>query len=77
MSSEMILFVDDEEPLRHAAAQTLQLADFDVTCFADAESALLAALLVHDAVVAFAAGPDQPLADMLAKGVEDGYLPIP
>ncbi|MEM1078710.1 MAG: sigma-54 dependent transcriptional regulator [Pseudomonadota bacterium] len=40
MSSEMILFVDDEEPLRHAAAQTLQLADFDVTCFADAESAL-------------------------------------
>lgn len=37
---ETILFVDDEEPLRHAAAQTLQLAEFDVACFAEAEAAL-------------------------------------
>ncbi|MCB1397004.1 MAG: sigma-54-dependent Fis family transcriptional regulator, partial [Rhodobacteraceae bacterium] len=40
MTAETVLFVDDEEHLRHAAAQSLQLADLDVACFADGPSAL-------------------------------------
>lgn len=40
MSSERILFVDDEEDLRRAASQTLDLADLSVTSFSDAEAAL-------------------------------------
>ena len=36
---------------------------------ADAESALLAALLVHEATIAFATGPDRPLGDVLANGL--------
>jgi len=40
MSSERILFVDDEEDLRRAACQTLDLADLEVTPFAEAEAAL-------------------------------------
>lgn len=40
MIRETILFVDDEEHLRLAAAQTLDLADMHVTCFSDAEKAL-------------------------------------
>lgn len=40
MNSETILFVDDEEALRHAATQALQLADFEVAAFADAQTAL-------------------------------------
>ena len=35
-----VLFVDDEEHLRLAAAQTLDLADLPVTCHADGEAAL-------------------------------------
>ena len=35
-----VLFVDDEEHLRLAAAQTLELADLPVTCLADGEAAL-------------------------------------
>lgn len=40
MSDETILFVDDEEDLRVAAAQTFQLEDLDVVCLAQAEQAL-------------------------------------
>lgn len=40
MSEETVLFVDDEEHLRHAAAQTLDLAELSARCFADAEAAL-------------------------------------
>lgn len=40
MSTETVLFVDDEEDLRLAAAQTLDLADLNARCFADAEAAL-------------------------------------
>ncbi len=40
MSSERILFVDDEEDLRRAASQTLDLADLSVIPFSDAEAAL-------------------------------------
>lgn len=35
-----VLFVDDEEPLRIAAQQTLELADLDCTCFDGAAPAL-------------------------------------
>ena len=40
MSDERILFVDDEEDLRRAACQTLDLADLAVTPFGEAETAL-------------------------------------
>lgn len=40
MTLEKILFVDDEEHLRLAAEQTLQLADLEVACFSAAEDAL-------------------------------------
>ncbi len=40
MSEETVLFVDDEEHLRLAAAQTLDLAELSARCFADAEAAL-------------------------------------
>lgn len=40
MSGPTVLFVDDEEHLRLAAEQTLQLADLDVTCLPEAEAAL-------------------------------------
>ncbi len=40
MTPETILFVDDEDHLRLAAQQTLQLADLDIACFAEAEAAL-------------------------------------
>lgn len=40
MSAPTVLFVDDEEHLRLAAEQTLQLADLHVTCLPDAEAAL-------------------------------------
>ncbi len=40
MSDETILFVDDEEHLRLAAAQTFQLEELNVTCLAQAEKAL-------------------------------------
>lgn len=40
MTNETILFVDDEDHLRLAAQQTLQLADLDIACFAEAEAAL-------------------------------------
>ncbi len=40
MSELTVLFVDDEEDLRHAVEQTLRLADIKVECFADAERAL-------------------------------------
>lgn len=40
MTSETILFVDDEDHLRLAAEQTLHLEDLDVTCFSDAATAL-------------------------------------
>ncbi len=40
MTDETILFVDDEEHLRIAAAQTFQLEDLPVTCLAQAEKAL-------------------------------------
>ncbi|MBU3000300.1 sigma-54 dependent transcriptional regulator [Roseovarius nubinhibens] len=40
MRPETILFVDDEDHLRLAAAQSLQLEDLDVACFADASEAL-------------------------------------
>ena len=40
MSDETILFVDDEEHLRLAAAQTFQLEELDVACHAQAEKAL-------------------------------------
>ena len=36
----MIYFVDDEEDLRVAAKQTLQLADLNVICFETGEEAL-------------------------------------
>ncbi|MFT7682778.1 MAG: two-component system C4-dicarboxylate transport response regulator DctD, partial [Moritella dasanensis] len=35
-----VFFIDDEEDLRFANQQTLELAGISVTCFADAESAL-------------------------------------
>lgn len=40
MTEPNVLFVDDEEHLRLAAAQTLELADLPVTCLADGEAAL-------------------------------------
>ena len=40
MSGETILFVDDEEHLRLAAGQALELADLDVTCLDQADKAL-------------------------------------
>lgn len=40
MSEETVLFVDDEEHLRLAVEQSLQLAELDVTCLADGEAAL-------------------------------------
>ena len=40
MTAETILFVDDEEHLRLAVEQSLQLADLDVACLSDAEAAL-------------------------------------
>ncbi|MEQ8399928.1 MAG: sigma-54 dependent transcriptional regulator [Roseitalea porphyridii] len=40
MTGETVLFVDDEEHLRLAAAQSLQLADLDVTCLDQADKAL-------------------------------------
>ena len=40
MTEPCILFVDDEEHLRLAAAQTLELADLPVTCLSDGEAAL-------------------------------------
>jgi two-component system, NtrC family, C4-dicarboxylate transport response regulator DctD len=40
MTRETILFVDDEDHLRLAAAQALQLEDLPVTCFSDASVAL-------------------------------------
>lgn len=40
MSSETVLFVDDEEHLRLAAEQTLHLEGLDVTCLAEPDKAL-------------------------------------
>ncbi len=40
MSDETILFVDDEEHLRLAAAQTFELEELHVTCLAQADKAL-------------------------------------
>ena len=40
MSDGTILFVDDEEHLRFAAAQTFKLEELDVTCLAQADKAL-------------------------------------
>lgn len=40
MTTEHVLFVDDEEHLRLSAEQTLGLADLDVTSLAEAEAAL-------------------------------------
>ncbi|MFU1478877.1 sigma-54-dependent transcriptional regulator [Roseovarius sp. C7] len=40
MRPETILFVDDEDHLRLAAEQSLQLEELDVACFADASDAL-------------------------------------
>ncbi len=40
MSNGKVIFVDDEEHLRIAAKQTLELADFDVTCYENAEQIL-------------------------------------
>lgn len=40
MSEQHILFVDDEEHLRLAAEQSLQLADMQALCFAEADKAL-------------------------------------
>jgi two-component system C4-dicarboxylate transport response regulator DctD len=40
MSEETVLFVDDEEHLRLAVEQSLQLAELDVTCLSDGEAAL-------------------------------------
>ena len=40
MTREPILFVDDEDHLRLAAEQTLQLEDLEPDCFADAAKAL-------------------------------------
>ena len=40
----------------------------------DADSVLVAALLVHDAEVSFADGSTQPLQDMLANGLDVGAL---
>ena len=40
MSSEAVIFVDDEEHLRHAAAQTFELADIECDCLSSGEAAL-------------------------------------
>ena len=40
MTREKVLFVDDEEHLRIAGGQTLELADFDVRCFATGDDVL-------------------------------------
>ena len=40
MTDLHVLFIDDEEHLRLAAAQTLELADLPVTCHSDGEAAL-------------------------------------
>ena len=42
MAAGRVLFVDDEEPLRHAVQQGLELAGQQVTCFAAARLAELA-----------------------------------
>lgn len=46
MSKDKVIFVDDEEHLRLAAKQTLELADFDVSCYENAEQ--IPALLSQD-----------------------------
>ena len=40
MSNPDVIFVDDEEDLRRAARQSLDLADLSVRCFPDARAAL-------------------------------------
>ena len=40
MSAGLVLLVDDEEELRRSASQSLELAGFEVKCFAGAERAL-------------------------------------
>lgn len=40
MNDQTVLFIDDEEHLRLAASQTLELADIDVKCLSDASRAL-------------------------------------
>lgn len=39
-SAECVLFVDDDEDVREAAQQTLELADIPVEVFSDAASAV-------------------------------------
>lgn len=51
MSSGTIIFVDDDETLRHANRQSLSLAGFNVETFADATSALAAITADFDGVV--------------------------
>ncbi|WP_213980448.1 sigma-54 dependent transcriptional regulator [Sphingomonas sp. dw_22] len=50
-SSNRVLFVEDDETLRAATVQALVLAGFEVTAFADAESALAAIDRSFDGVV--------------------------
>lgn len=49
--SDQVFFVEDDDTLRAATVQALQLAGFDVTAFADAEAALAAIDRAFDGVV--------------------------
>ena len=78
MTGETILFVDDEDHLRLAAEQALQLEDLDVTCFADARAALahvardFPGILVTDLRM-----PGMDGQDLMARALEiDPEIPV-
>lgn len=73
-----VLFVDDEEPLRHAARQTLELAGLDVECFGSARPALaevsreFAGVLVSDIRL-----PGEDGIELMRSALlRDGELPV-
>ena len=76
--SNKVLFIDDEEHIRRANMQTLELADFDVTCLEDAESGL--PLLTEDwsgIVVCDIRLPKMDGLEFLRKTIEiDPHLPV-
>ena len=78
MAEGRILFVDDEEPLRHAVQQGLELCGHDVTCFSgarEAEAQLsrdLYGVLVTDIKM-----PDMDGVALLKRALEiDAALPV-
>lgn len=78
MSDELILFVDDEDHLRHAAEQSLQLEDLSVRCFDDAQDAL--ALVARDfpgVLVTDIRMPGMDGLTLMAKALEiDPEIPV-